>query len=236
MKTANVSASVFDQPAYRASEAARILALPHSTVQAWCFGHDYRRRDGTPKRFARVVEPADTRRKLLSFVNLCELHVLAAIRRRHGVKLEAVRAAVKYVQRELSVERPLATQQFMTNGVGLFVEHAGKLLNVSQQGQQALREDFERALTRIEFGRHGGPVVLFPFTREAVADADQPRTVLVDPTRSFGRPVLAGVYVRTEVIEQRFSAGDTIAEMAQDYRVPESAIEEALRFERRRAA
>jgi uncharacterized protein (DUF433 family) len=225
-----------ERPAYRAREAAQILALPHGTVQAWCFGHDYTHRDGTRKRFARVIQPADARRKLLSFLNLCELHVLAVIRRHHRVRLAQVRHAVRFMQDSLGDERPLAAGAFRTNGIDLFVEHAGELLNVSRQGQQALREDFERTLQRIEFARSGVPVVLFPFTREPSMEPDGPRSVLVDPRRSFGRPVLAQAYVRTQVIEQRFRAGDTLAEMADDYQVTPSDIEEALRFERRRAA
>lgn len=63
---------IYSQPAYRVREAAQILALPQGTVQAWCFGHDYRhRKDGSRKRFLRVIEPSDPRTKLLSFVNLC---------------------------------------------------------------------------------------------------------------------------------------------------------------------
>lgn len=227
---------IYDQPAYRLAEAARILALPAGTVNAWCFGHDYRHRDGSRKRFRRVIDAVDQRKRELSFVNLCELHLLAVIRRHHGVKLAAVRKAIDFLSRKLDVGRPLATQKFLTNGVDLFVEHADELLNVSEQGQRALREDFERALTRIEFGKHGGPIVLFPFTRDSAAGGEQPRSVVVDPARSFGRPVVVGAYVRTEVIEQRFRTGDTIAEMAEDYRVSPAAIEEALRFEHRRAA
>ena len=63
---------------------------------------------------------------------------------------------------------------------------------------------------------------------------DQP--VVVDPALSFGRPVLTGAFVRTEVIEGRFQAGDSIADMAIDYGVSGSHIEEALRFEQRRSA
>lgn len=233
----HTSSSVFDAPAYRAAEAARVLALPAATVNAWCFGHDYLHADGSAKRFARVIEPANARGRELSFVNLCELHVLASIRRHHGVKLPAIRRAVQYVTKELGIPRPLATEKFLTNGVGLFVEHAGELLNVSQQGQRAMREEFERALTRIEFDKaSGGPVVLFPFTREPHAGAELPKAVVVDPTRSFGRPMLVKACVRTDVIEQRFRAGDSIAEMALDYGVAEAEIEEALRFESRRAA
>ena len=230
------SRRLHDQPAYGAAEAARILALPAGTVKAWCFGHDYLQRDGGRKQFQRVIEPADPVGRMLSFVNLCELHLLGVIRRRHGIKLPQIRKAVDFLQQRLDVQRPLATQQFLTNGVALFVEHAGELLNVSQQGQRALANDFAQALDRIRFGDDGRPVRLFPFTREVAAGAEQPRAVMVDPNLSFGRPVVQGANVRTEVIEQRFRAGDTIAEMADDYGVDVPVIEEVLRFERRRAA
>lgn len=230
--------AIYDAPAYRAAEVADMLALPAGTVKAWCFGHDYRHKtDGKRKLFVRVVEPASPEDRLLSFVNLCEVHVLAAIRRHHGVKMPDVRSAIDFVRERLGVERPLASSRFLTNGISLFLEHAGQLLDVSQQGQQALREDFERALTRIEFdAKSGAPILLFPFTRDTAVHAEQPRTVLVDPSRSFGRPVLAGAYVRTDVIENRFRAGDSISDMAADYNVGTAEIEEALRFEHRSAA
>lgn len=183
-----------------------------------------------------MIDAADPKRRLLSFVNLCELHLLGVIRRQHGVRLSRVRTAIDFLRSRLGVPRPLATQHFLTNGIALFVERAGELLNVSEQGQQALRKDFEQALTRIQFNQNGGPILLFPFTRDARDRGEQPRGVVVDPARSFGRPVVAGAYVRTEVIEQRFRAGDSIAEMADDYGVPSATIEEALRFEHRGAA
>ena len=224
-----------DQPAYRGAEVAHILALPYGTVTAWSFGQDYKQQDGSPKRFVAVIQPADKANKLLSFTNLCELHLLAVIRRRHRITMPQVRKSVDYLRQQLGVDRPLASSRFLTNGVALFVEHAGQLLNVSQSGQQALRADFEKALTRIQFGENGNPVTLFPYTR-LHTDAEQPLSVLVDPLRAFGRPVVSGAFVRTEVIEQRFRAGDGIAAMAQDYGVSASEVEEALRFESRRAA
>ena len=232
------SLKLCDEPAYRSAEAAHILGLPLGTVQAWCFGHDYRyRRDGSRKVFARVVSPADEKLCLLSFVNLCEVHLLGVIRRHHRVRLAQVRAAVQYMREKLGEDRPLASGKFRTNGIDLFVEHAGELLNVSKLGQRALREDFERALDRVDFaGRDQRPVRLFPFTRPASLEQVQPKSVLVDPALSFGRPVLADAFVRTEVIESRFRAGDSIAEMALDYGVDSGSIEEALRFEQRRAA
>ncbi len=236
--TAHADQGIHDEPAYRAAEAAHILGLPTGTVQAWCFGQDYRHaHDGSRKLFARVIEPADARRRLLSFVNICELHLLAVFRRHHRVRLQQVRDAVEYMRGQLGESRPLASARFRTNGIDLFVEHAGDLLNVSKQGQRALREVFERSLARVEFSSESsGPVRLFPFTRPPTAVDVQPKSLVVDPTLSFGRPVLTGAFVRTEVIESRFQAGDSIAEMAEDYGVSAEQIEEALRFEQRRVA
>lgn len=234
MTTDRPATAVHDEPAYRASEAAHILALPFGTVQAWSFGHDYRHADGKPKRFKRVIEPADVRHKLLSFANLCEIHLLGVIRRRHRVKLPQVRQAVDYMRERMGEARPLLSARFRTNGVDLFVECAGQLLNVSRQGQQALREDFEQALSRVDYDERGTVVRLFPYSAPATSQAVQPRAVVVDPLRSFGRPALADVYVRTAVIADRFGAGDSIEEMASDYRVSSRQIEEAIRFERYR--
>ena len=228
--------SVFDNPAYPVSEVARILNLPVATVKAWCFGQSYRLASGSPKRFKSVIQPADSNARLLSFANLCELHVLSAIRRRHKISLSKVRDSISYLRTQLGTDRPLIDKQFKTNGVDLFVEHASHLLNVSKQGQEALRGDFAVALARIERDRSGMPIRLFPFSRSTTPDAKQPKSIVIDPRLSFGRPVLSDVAVPTEVIVGRFRAGDTLVEMAKDYGVDEEEIEEALRFEQRRAA
>lgn len=227
-------AAIFNQPAYPASEAAYILNLPLATVKAWSFGQT--RQDDGRVSFKAVIRAADTRKKLLSFANLCELHVLAVTRRVHRISLPKVRDSVEYLRSELGVDRPLIDRQFKTNGIDLFVEHASKLLNVSRQGQEALRGEFELALARIERDNQGNPIKLFPYSRTSDRAATQPKSVVIDPRLSFGRPVLTHSAVPTEVIYDRFQAGDSLEDMALDYNVDEKEIEEALRFEQRRAA
>lgn len=220
---------------YGAREAARILDLPLSTVRNWSFGQSGRLHGGQRRRFPAVIPAADPRNRLLSFANLCELHVLSAIRREHRVALPAVRKSLAYVRSELGSDRPLLEREFLTNGVSLFVEHASELVDVSHDGQIALRGEFERALRRIERDRRGRPIRLFPFTRTREASDEQPALVAVDPTIAFGRPMLVKAGVKTEVIASRFNAGDQPADMAADYRVSVDEILEALRYERRHA-
>ena len=63
-----------------------------------------------------------------------------------------------------------------------------------------------------------------------------PRVVVVDPRIAFGRPVLVGTRIPTEVIYQRFEAGESIEQLADDYGRTPSEIEEAIRCEHYREA
>ena len=170
----------------------------------------------------------------MSFINLVEAHVLAAIRRRHGVKLPKVRSALAYVHRQFRVEHPLINQSFQTDGLDLFVERYGDLINASREGQRAMKEIIGVYLKRIEWDAKGLPIKLYPFTRDTQAEAapaSDPRVVVMNPTISFGRPVIAGTGIPVSSIYERYKAGDSVADLAQNFRLEISEIEEAIRCE-----
>lgn len=210
-----------EAPAYRLSEAAHYLGLSASTLRAWTLGQ---------RGFRPVISIADPRGRALSFVNLVEAHVLAAIRRKHGVTLQSVRRALDYTRNRLGIDRPLAHQQFETNGVDLFVERLGETINVSRSGQLAMARELRAHLERIERDPRGVPIKLYPFTRSASAGAGG-RAVVIDPRISFGRPILASAGVPTAVLADRYKAGDSIDELAADFGASRDEIEEAIRCE-----
>lgn len=221
-------------PAYPLAEAAHYLDLPESTLRAWCLGqrYDYR---GKPKRFQPLIRLDGKRSEGLSFLNLVEAHVLAAIRRVHGVPMGNVRLALKYVSEKLGIERPLAHVQFQTDGLDLFVKELDRLVNVSKDGQIEMAEMLRAHLTRVERDPKGVPIKLFPFTRKQIS-ADAPAPIEIDPRVSFGRPVLRGRAVPTAVLADRFKAGDSLKELAGDYDTSTAEIEEAIRCELDRRA
>ena len=71
---------------------------------------------------------------------------------------------------------------------------------------------------------------LYPFTR-VVRDGSSPRAIVIDPSRTFGRPLLDRLGVTTNVIAERYKAGDSIAKLVEEYGGPEADIEEAIRCE-----
>lgn len=217
-----------EMPAYGINEAAHYLGIPKATLRSWVMGRPYPTETG--KRFFKpIIELPDKEQRLLSFVNLVEIHVLDAIRRTHGVTFGRVRKAVEYLKNQLGSRQPLAEQRFVTDGVDLFVEMFGQLVNISREGQLAIKELIQAHLRRIERDPLGLPIRLYPFTRER--KPDEPKIIVIDPNISFGRPVLVGTGIATTIIAQRYKAGESIEELAGDYGRSKSEIEEAIRCE-----
>ena len=217
-----------EQPAYSITEASRYLSIPTATLRSWVNGRKYPT-DRGPKFFRPIIQLPDDARAGLSFVNLVEAHVLDAIRRHHQVPLSKIREAIQYLQKHFSSKHPLAEQRFQTDGIDLFIERFGHLINVTQSGQIALRELLQAHLHRVEHDASGTAVRLYPFTRKR--DLHEPKVVVIDPQISYGRPVLVGTGIPTAIVAERYKAGESIDELAEDYGRSRKEIEEAIRCE-----
>ena len=217
-------------PTYTISEAAHYLSVPAATIRYWSVG----RGDHLPL----IEVPSPSSPTLVSFLNLTELHVLSALRREHKVKMPAVRDAIEHLSKlattSLDRRHPLVSRVLETDGLHVFTDYYGQLINLSRSGQAVIREVIAGALKRIERDRGGVPIKLYPFTRYSIRNA--PATVLIDPALAGGRPVIAGTGLATQIIAERYKLGESISELADDYERPDTEIEEAIRCELEAAA
>jgi uncharacterized protein (DUF433 family) len=217
--------------AYGISEVAHYLQIPPSTLRSWVKGRNYPTEAG-PGFFEPLIalpEYATEGPPGLSFMNVIEAHVLDALRREHRIAMHKVREALTYVEQLFPSKHPLADQKFETDGIDLFVDRYGQLINLTQQGQLAMRTVLRDYLSRIERDTTGVPIKLYLFTR--TRSADEPKVIAMDPYVSFGRPVLEGTGITTTIIAERYKAGESIEELARDYACPPPAIQEAIRCE-----
>jgi uncharacterized protein (DUF433 family) len=221
-------------PTYTLREAAHYLSIPVATVRAWVKGTSYTHSDGTRRNFQKVIELPDRYLTLLSFYNLAEAHVLRALREVHRIDLQKIRKALDFVRRERGWKRPLIQAQFKTDGVGLFIEQLGKLVDASADGQLVMTDIVSAHLERLDWEGNFA-ARLYPFTR-LTTDRHAPRSVMIDPTRSFGRPVLADLGIATSEIAERYKAGDSIKLLMKDFGGSQTDIEEAIRCELQIAA
>jgi len=219
---------VRELPAYGVAEAAHYLLLPRATLRSWVAGMSYGS-DRERRFFKPVIQPATPSPVALSFINLIEAHVLAAIRRKHRVDMPAVRRTIEFLKREFGSPRPLADHKFETDGVNIFISHYGDFISVSQGGQLAVRELLKAHLRRIDRDDKGFPLRLYPFTR--VDETEQPKNIVIDPFISFGKAAITGTGVSTGIVAERFKAGESADELANDYGCDREKIEEAIRCE-----
>lgn len=213
-----------DLPNYTASEAALYLGLPVSTVRYWSMG----RGDNLP-----LIKVAAKNPMLLSFFNLVEVHIISAIRRKHLLKMKKLRTAILWLKKhqpgEGSMQRfPLLSIDLMTDGLDLFINKYGQLINISANGQAVLRGVLEDYLKCIRKDEHGIPVLLHPRYKHNANDSG---IIEIDPRVSGGRPIIRGTNIATSIIAERFRAGESVADLAMDYGRAQQDIEDSIRIE-----
>jgi uncharacterized protein (DUF433 family) len=220
-------------PTYSVAEAAHLAEVPVTTLAHWVAGQPYVAKGGERKHSPPLIEVPKGRPRLLSFSNLVEAFVLADIRRQHRISFPKLRRAMRYVSGTMHVGRPLINVRFQTDGTDLFVEKVGSLVNVSQQGQIEIRQALAGRLKRVEWDKQGLAVRLFPLPRAGTPASEQPRSIVIDPRRGFGKTVVTGTGIATLVIAERHRAGDSVNDLAHDYKLAPELIEDAIRFEYR---
>ncbi|HSE50434.1 MAG TPA: DUF433 domain-containing protein [Terriglobales bacterium] len=218
-------------PNYTIEEAARYLHILPSKLRYWVIGDE----DSAPLTTIYSHKPM-----LLSFKNLVECFVLESLRHAHNVSLQGIRHGVEELRREKPSKYPLADYDLSTEktkrGVTIYLEDKGvgttHLVNLRAGGQQVFNF-LQPWLRRVERNTHGIAQRLFPFTRKEYlnAPANAPQFVVIDPTVSFGMPVLVDSRISTAFLLSRKNGGATIPQLANDYGRLEAEIEEAIKIE-----
>lgn len=228
MTSAYAQLDIRNVATYSVADAARYLAIPSRTLRSWLHGRTYPTASG-PKYSEPLIHLPDSSSPGLSFINLVEAHVLRVIRQNHKVRLDKVRIALDYVEQKFGLPHPLARAQFQTDGVDLFVESVGQLINASRDGQLVMQKILQQLLQRIEWDEEGQPQRLFPLIQ--LQQADAPRVLEIDPRLAFGRPVVVNTGIPVDMVIDRFRAGESLESLADDYGFSHQQIEEILRYE-----
>jgi len=219
-KVLRISGDVREHPRYSLEDAANFLRIPLSTMKAWVRGQHYKSgATGRTIHFSPLIVPASPSQGLLSFYNLAEAHVLRATRDRN-VPLPNVRRALEYVREQLPAsDHPLLTYDFSTSGKSMFIEHLGDTINATAHGQKAMRELLEKYLHRIDRDELGMPIQIYPMNTNYLA---------INPMLSSGQPVVKGTRIMASVLSARKKAGESYDDLAQDFHLTHSQIEQAI--------
>ncbi len=229
MSVRRTAASDRDAAAYSLAEAARYLRLPSATLRSWALGRQYPTAEGSGQ-FPPLFRPAAQQPPMLSFANLIEAHVLRSLRNEHGVPVKALRSALGYAEKSLGIDRLLLRPELRTDAGKVFLDRYGELIDLTASGQLAMRRLFDEHLKRIDWDSSRFPVRLYPFV--SAAAPSEARPIVIDPRIAFGRPVVQRKAVSTSAIAERIDAGESLEDVAADYDLGRSEIEQAILYER----
>ena len=88
------------------------------------------------------------------------------------------------------------------------------------------------ALKRVDRDTRGLITRIYPWAGQI----EEPKHIEIDQRRAFGRPVVAGTSVPTAALAERFRAGDSVEDLAKDFRIATPVVQSALRWEMSAAA
>lgn len=216
--------SRFGIGAYSLTEAGAILSIPPSTIRHWLFGYGYHHHG------SRIVQPPlwqpqygiEQEEPLLGFRDLLEARIVRGLRQA-GLGMPTIRDCLRLAREIVSDEHPFSTRRFCTDGKTLFVESDGAMLDLKLR-QHVLRRVIEPSFVDLDFDSEAASRWWLNPTK---------RTLVIDPSRSFGRPIVNENGVSTARIAQAVLAEDSVDRVAQLYELSPSVVRDALAFERR---
>lgn len=216
---------------YTAPEAARLLKTTPRNISRWLVGYSYRDADG-----AIVQAPPLWRPQLprlgegleIGFRDLIELRFVLAFLN-HNVGLNVIRRCLENARKIIREERPFSTHSFRTDGKSIFLES----LHDSAEGFPAIVDLKSNQMvfklvvepTFRDLDLADGSVVQWrPFNGK--------RSIVIDPGRSFGKPIAAQFGVPTSALARAVKAEGSVRRVASLFEVPVAVVNDAVTFER----
>ena len=211
-------------PTYSVAEVTHYLKISKATIYKFI-------RDRNDYLYS--VYASETRPIALSFLELIDLHLLSSIRRKFMLPTSLF---INLFLRFQTNDDPVKNNRYyltcippQTGNLDLLIDKYLRSFYMSKVNKSALHTTIQAAFRRIKLDARGNPAKLYPFIRNTIDD--ETTIILIDPSISSGRPVLVGTGLSTEIITERFKAGETVGELAKDYKRDTVEIEEAIRWE-----
>ncbi len=204
--------------AYRPKDVAHYAGLRSSrTIARW---------EQMTSRYGPAT-PAREHDHLLSYMEMIEIAFVSTFRKA-GVSLQRIRKAREYAEREWDKRFPFAHLKFKTDGHHVFLDlekerhdrNTSQIVVASEYGQVAWTNLVVERFSQFTY-EHELALIWRP-------QKDESPRVLIDPRISFGRPNIRGVPV--EALRDRYLAGETPVEIADDFELELREVEQGIEF------
>lgn len=211
--------------AYTIPEAARLIGMTPTRLRRWLYGYDYEGGEGSQPALWRPQYEVEADGHLLGFRDLIEARIVVALTKAN-FGLPTIRACMTAARDLLGDEHPFSTTAFKTDGRKLFLDITSGVEDAAmydlKSRQRVFRELVLPSLSGLDFG---------PDVAERWWLVPGRKTLVADPERSFGAPIVAASGLLTARVIQELKAEGSIERVAKLYELPVRSIRDAVRFE-----
>jgi DNA-binding transcriptional MerR regulator len=224
-----MEAGFFSKGLYTVAEASRLTGVPSDTFRRWAFGYA-RRRHNERVDYSPLNDPEIGQIEghyVVGFRDLLEARIVQAFRGA-GVSWHVIRTAAKNARSSDRISHPFLSEKFRTDGRTIFLETiketgACGLLDLAKN-QHAFHAVIAPSLFKqIEFDAHDNAIRWYPLWPR--------KAILVDPQRSFGRPLSANV--PAETLAAAAMAENSIDSAARWFGVSPESVRAAVEWQER---
>lgn len=222
--------SVFGIGAYSVPEAARLLDMPAANVRRWVGGYEFKNGNKVEKQLMpplwRLQHPKYENHLELGFKDLIELKFIKQFMKA-GLTIHTIRACLVEAQKVIQDSHPFTTRKFESDGKTIFFKFLSKhgesqLLDL-RKSQFVLEKLIEQSFKDLDI-KNNEVSSWRPYKGKA--------TIVVDPARSFGQPIVTEFGVPTVTLAQAVEAEGSVAAVSRWYDVPARIVRDAVAFEK----
>ncbi|MBS1032427.1 hypothetical protein JK192_13675 [Gluconobacter cerinus] len=213
---------------YTPTEAGRLINVRSAKLRRWLQGHEANGKHYSPLWKSEI--DLDDGKAYLSFRDMLEARVASSFIE-NGLSAKKLRRAIEIAQQVVG-ERPLATKWLKTDGRSVFLQVA----------ESEAEEDGEPECLDLFRSQYAFARVVKDSLRDIQFDGIYPTAwwpqgekagVLIDPARSFGKPIEKETSVPTEHLASAVRTEGSVELVAKMWDVPVRAVRRAVAFEQK---
>lgn len=214
---------------YTVPDASRLLDIHAQNIRRWLGGYQFKDKEGNKVNMAPLWTPQiqlNNGQLELGFRDLIELRFVKAFMD-CGLKFLTIRNCLHYAKSYVNDGHPFSTRRFQTDGRTIFLESVARSGEVElldlRNNQYAIKQVIERTFKDLDI-------------EDDLVARWRPyrgrKTIVIDPRRSFGQPIVAKNGVPTAVLFDALEAEGSEEKVGALYEVPLSAVRDAVAFEK----
>jgi len=213
-------------PTYTIPEAATFLAINAGTLYSWYSGEYPILRSSGYLRIAR--SSGYTHIALLSFRDLEEAYKIHLLRFKHRKSLQYLRKAMSDARDKTGSEHPILSHEIdVMERLALIIPGRGKRKRRAITLGDPSVPDYIPEVVRT-WGVRISKIRSEIFPWRYAADDDVSTPVAMNPEVMSGRLVLTGTRIPVNILWGRTRAGENVKDIADDYRIDERQVRQAL--------